>query len=252
MLRVTVIASGNVYQMAAASAASTFALFAHNPSSVSVLVPVGERISRSLRRQSLQFGFSIERFPFDGDLGEENFTGRLKCTAFAWKLEQLKAGEIALFADADTACLRKVRLPKAIKRQILLSQVGMVPDIKDRHCLDSAAAYYLASKNRCVYVNSGVIFASRKSLGFFETVRQLANNPEVLAGPFQDQNAINFAFGRYFPKTLLPLDKKFNAIQEFNKQTVIAHFAGGAGLLGQHVRKSKHLKTCSRVIMNVT
>ena len=163
-------------------------------------------------------------------------------------MARLKDGDIVLFADADTTCLKPIRLSPAAKNKILLGGVALAPDIIDRHFQDVSAPWYLAPRERGVYVNSGVIFASRKSSPFFEAILRLSAHPEFLEGPFQDQKVINFALGRHFPGQLVVLDKKYNAIRNLDKKTVIAHFAGGAGLLGGQKRRHSHLKFCSTLL----
>ncbi len=245
MLQVIITAAGSPYQRAAAAAAATFAVHCGADTRVSVLLPSGERASAHLRRQARQFGFATQKFPFiPGDPGY--LTSWLKCQAFVWVLERLPSDDLALFADADTCCLKPVRLAAALKKRILCGHVGLAPDIVDRHFEDPKVPWYLTPQERRTYVNSGVIFAGRRSLPFFQFILKLSKDPRFLQGPFQDQKALNFAFGKHFPKTLVLVPRQFNAICSCAEDTVISHFAGGAGLLGKQSRSADHLKMCSR------
>ena len=247
MLKVAVIASGRAYQKAAAWAASTFAVFLTHPSRVSVMLPANERIDPFLAKKADQFHFHLERFPFK-TRSRKHFTTPLKCQAFEWQVANLKLKEIVLFADADTACLRPIRLPSRLRTGILAGKVGVAADIVDRHFTDPDAPWYLTPTERSVYVNSGVILASRRSLPFFRRVRQLSSEQRFLTGPFHDQKVINFAIGKYFHRKLLVLKKEFNSIGEVSEKTVIAHFAGGAGLLDRHPREANHRRLCAAVL----
>jgi len=246
-LRIVIMASGADYQEAAAAAASTFMVQAADNSSVCVLLPENEPISRNLESRSQTYGFGLESFPFAPGT-QTNLTLHLKCQAFVWKLAQLAPEEIALLADADTCCLKPIQLSPTARKQILRGRVGMVPDIVDRHFQDAKSPWYLAPNERSPYVNSGVIFAAATSLPFFAKVLRLSRQPRFLTGPFHDQKVINFAFGRHFPKLLLVMEDKFNTISESDRKTVIAHFAGGAGFLGQQSRAKDHLRKCSEAL----
>jgi len=250
MLRVIIIASGKEYQRAAAFAASTFTIHARVPDSVSVLIPSGEKKTSFLGRSSGKYGFLIEKFPFTAQR-PEYFTSQLKCQALAWRVTHLERKEIALFTDADTCCLKPIRLSKDTRVEFMAGHIGLVPDIEDRHFKDSSVPWYLAPKERSVYVNSGVIFASRRAHSFFEHVRRLSEEPRFFSGPFNDQKVINFALGKYYPGLLVSMDRKFNSIGSMQKKTVIAHFAGGAGFLAQQRRRVDHEQMCKNVCLKI-
>jgi hypothetical protein len=197
--------------------------------------------------KSRQFGFVVERFDFSFER-HADYTTKLKCAAFAWQIGRTDAKDIVLFADADTCCLKPVRLTVVERSLVTAGKVGMAPDVVDWHCNDPSLPLYLTKEKRRTYVNSGVIFASCKSLPFFEYLRSLANDPRFLTGPFHDQELINYAFGSLFRDTLLLLDRKFNRIGSVSDSTVIAHLAGGAGWLNEHPRKEVHLRLCKTAL----
>jgi hypothetical protein len=247
VLRIIIIASGKEYQNAAALAASTFAVHVRSPRSISVLLPASEEASVFLTRHSREFGYVIERFPFIAKHAVY-FTSQLKCQAFAWQTARLGQKEVALFADADTCCLKPIRLPISVNKKILSGRIGLVPDIADRHFRDPSATCYLAPEERSIYVNSGIIFASGQAQAFFARIRNLSEESRFLCGPLHDQKVINFALGKHFPGLLLPLDRKFNTIGTVCPETVIAHFAGGAGYLAQQERRHHHERMCLTVL----
>jgi hypothetical protein len=247
VLAVAIVASAPAYQRAASWAAATFAIHARSPDSVSVLVPQQEPICVCLQRRSRHFGFSVERFPLTARR-PANFTGWLKCQAFVWKLRRISDSDVVLFADADTACLKAIRLPSLTKREISTGQIGLVADIADHHCRTHGVPCYLRPKERQTYVNTGVLFAAKRSIRFFELVLSLAKRPGFLDGPFQEQKIINFALGRHYPSHLTVLDKKFNAMRIVDARTVIAHFAGGAGRLETQPRRHRHVRFCSEIL----
>ena len=247
MLKIIIVASGTAYHHAAALTASTYAVHLPPPGLVSVLLPDNEESSPLLRHCSKDFDFAIEQFPFTLK-DRTKFTSQLKCQTFAWQIARLGADEIVLFADADTCCLKPIELPISAANEIQSGRVGLVPDIKDRHYLDPSGPWYLAPEERSVYVNSGVIFASKEARGFFERVQRLSDEPRFLTGPLNDQEVINYALGKHFPGLLVPLDKRFNTIGRICEETVIAHFAGGAGFLAQQWRRHDHEQLCMTVL----
>jgi hypothetical protein len=235
------------YQDAAALAACTFVIHASFSGAVTVLLPSNEKPSALLTHSAKELGFIIETFPFKPN-HKQSFTSQLKCHAYAWQIPKLGRKEIILLADADTCCLKRIELPLDVAREILRGRVALVPDIVDRHPQDPSLPWYLAPLERSVYVNSGVIFASVRARGFFESVRKFSNEPRFLTGPFEDQTLINFSLGRHYPSLLLPLDRRFNTIGPVCEQTEIAHFAGGAGLLARQERKNHHQQMCLSVL----
>jgi hypothetical protein len=247
MIKVVIIASGAAYQRAAAWAAGTFAIHSRNPENVSVLLPEREKVARVIVTNSQRFGFAVQRFPFFAKQ-DEHYTTKLKCAAFVWQMARIAPREIALFADADTCSLKPIRLAASDRQRIIAGKIGMSRDIVDRHFTDPSVPWYLTKKEQRPYVNSGIIFAGGKSLPFFECVRNLAMEPRFLTGPFNDQKVINFAIGKLSRKTLLVMDQRFNKIGTIEKDTIIAHFAGGAGLLHEHPRKDEHLSLCASVL----
>jgi len=245
ILHIMITAAGGAYQRAAAASAATFAIHNASNARISVLLPSTERISSHLRQHSRQFGFAVQKFPFDPG-NPDYITSWLKCQAFVWALERVALDDLALFADADTCCLKPIRLGLGIQKKILRGRIGMVLDIVDRHFEDPKVPWYLTPRERRPYVNSGVIFAANASLPFFQFILKLSREPRFLKGPFQDQKVLNFAFGKHFPNTLLLVPRRFNAICSCAADTAITHFAGGAGLLGKQSRAADHLKTCRR------
>ena len=109
---------------------------------------------------------------------------QLKCQAFAWQAARLSHEEIVLFADADTCCLKPVRLPLAARQEISFGGVGLVGDVRDHHFREPSHPCYLPPEERCVYVNSGIIFASRRALPFFECVRDFSGDSRFWVGRF--------------------------------------------------------------------
>jgi len=247
MLKILIVASGKEYQHAAALAASTFAVHLQPDGSVSVMLPNKEGSSPLLRHCSKDYSFAIERFPFTAK-HPEKFTSQLKCQAYAWRISKLGPNEVALFADADTCCLKPIRLPTSVMLEIQSGRIGLVPDVENLHFLDPSVPWYLAPEEQSVYVNSGVIFASREARAFFERVQNFSDEPRFLTGPFNDQKIINYALGKHFPGLLVPLDRRFNTIREVSEETVIAHFAGGAGYLAQQERRHEHEQMCLNVL----
>jgi hypothetical protein len=243
-----ITASGAAYQEAAAWAAATFAANASKQQRVSVLVPAKEPLTKLLSSQARKFGFDIARFSFR-QISDEKYTSQLKCQAYAAAVSQLKDDDLVLFADADTCCLREITLPVRVLRAVLPGNVGMVRDIADRHFRSPQAPWYLAPAHRLIYVNSGVILASGRSLELFRKFLELSQRPEFLCGPFNDQKVINYALGMHFRERLVLMQRKHNWIgPPFAPSTVVAHYAGGAGWLGQQRRKAEHQAHCAEVI----
>lgn len=247
-LRVAVIASGKDYQEAAAWAAATYARQTVRPGSVCVLLPRRERLVPLLGRHARQFGFKLRRFPFR-QIGQAKFTSQLKCQAFWFAVSQAGDDELLFLVDADTFCRKPLVIPRRMEEEILAGKIGLAPDIEDRHFSNPADPWYLAPEERTVYVNSGVILASRAGLPMFAMFRALSRQPPFLEGPFNDQKVINFAMGKYFRQKLLLLGRAFNAIgQGASRSFIIGHCAGGAGMLGTHPRKQAHLQRCARLL----
>ena len=246
-LRIVMIASGEEYQNAAALAASTYALHARSPAAVTVLLPAGEKITPLLADYSRKFGFGFECFPLRAE-PHHHFIMQLKCQAFAWQTARLAREEIVLFADADTCCLKPIQLPASIKQEIYSGRVGLVADTGDCHFRNASHPCYLPPEERCPYVNSGIIFAAQRTLPFFDHVRDLSDDPRFWVGPFFDQKVINFALGKLFSKQLLLLDRPYNTLRTFDEHTIIAHHTGGAGRLGQQLRKQKHRDMCLELL----
>src|SRR5580658_2458797 len=207
MLKIVIVASGKEYQHAAALAACTFAVHLPPNGSVSVLLPESEESSPILKHCSKDFSFAIEKFPFAAK-HRNKFTSQLKCQTYAWQIRRLGQDDIALFADADTCCLKPIQLPVSVTIEIQSGRIGMVPDIKDRHFADPSVPWYLAPEERAIYVNSGVIFASREARAFFELVQNLSDELRFLAGPLNDQKIINYALGKHFPGLLVALERQ--------------------------------------------
>jgi len=247
MFKIIIIASGNAYQHAAALAASTFAVHLNAPGTVCVLLPDSEESSPLLKHCSKDFSFAVERFPFTAKY-REKFTSQLKCQAYAWRTRGLGHNEIALFADADTCCLQPIQLPMSVTTEIMSGRVGMARDITDRHFTDPSVPWYLAPEERSMYVNSGVIFASNAAQVFFECVQHLSEQPRFLTGPLNDQKVINYALGKHFPGLLVSIERKFNTMGPVCAETVVAHFAGGAGHLARQKRRHDHEQMCLRVL----
>ena len=219
-----------------------------NPQVV-VLVPEGERISEGLKQSWKKHGFTVARFPFVKGRAD-NFVALLKCQAFGWVARNLSPEEIAAFVDADTCCLKRVELPTATRGKVLRGSVAIAPDICDRHFGNYQNPWYLPAGERLTYVNTGVMFVSRQSLPFLRCISRLSHEAKAFIGDMQDQTVINFALGRSFPSGLVLLNQKFNRITGRSKDSVILHFAGGAGLLGQQDRNHDHRKACETVLMN--
>jgi len=243
-LRVIILASGREYQEAAAWAAPTFARNVPNPEKVSVLVPEQEGAIDALARHSLKYGFQIGHFPLRATR-DQMFTSRLKCQAFVFAISLLNPGELLFLVDADTCCLKPLAVPAGIEEEILKGNIGLAPDIEDRHFQKATDPWYLSAEERTTYVNSGVILASAASLDLFKSFQEFSERPLFLRLPFHDQTIINFALGKYFRSRLVLLNAIYNGIRPFlSTGTVIHHFAGGAGYLGSQARKAAHEKMC--------
>jgi hypothetical protein len=247
-VRVAIIASGQPYQEAAAWAAATFGRYGAHANSVSVFLPENEMALDLLKIHSTKFGFSVKKFPFH-PISEKKFTSQLKCQAYLFAVSQLREREPLFLVDADTCCFKPLTVPLELKSAIQSGKIGLVPDIADHHSQNPADPWYLTPQERLTYVNSGVILASRDSLRLFEVFRKLSEQEPFLRGPFNDQKIINFALGKYFRNKLLLLDKAYNNIGfEFSKKTIIGHFAGGAGHLGNQQRKHAHQAACAELL----
>ena len=246
-MRVVIVASGEAYQQAAAFSARTYLTKSPNVE-VFVLVPEGEPISNELLDGHEKNGFNLERFPFR-QISERKFTSQLKCQAFVHALSMAFKGELVALVDADTCCLQKILVPPEAAQRLKNGSIAMVPDIEDRHFTCPNDPWYLTENERLAYVNSGVILATATSLSMFRRFRSLSEQSRFLHGPFNDQKVINFALGKYFRDRLVMLEKKYNFIgPPFPTATIIAHFAGGAGYLGQQRRKLLHESFCTDAI----
>lgn len=244
---VAMIASGAAYQEAAAWSAATFARIAQ-ANRVSVLTPETEGQSELLQIHSERFGFALQTFPLR-IVSDKKFTSQLKCQAYVFALSQLNAGELLFLVDADTCCFKPLSVLQERERSILSGKIGLAEDIQDHHSHNPTDPWYLNPGERLPYVNSGVILASAKSLPLFEEFRRLSQQEEFLRGPFNDQKVINFALGKYFPDKLLLLNRSYNDIGfDFSARTIIGHFAGGAGYLGQQARKGAHEAVCAQLL----
>ena len=247
MLAITIIASGADYQRAVALAAATYAVHSSPVKSVTVLLPGVEKPLRVLRKYSKAFRFDVEHFPF-AQRDARSKTTFLKCEAFVWKTARLREGDLALFADADTCCVKPIRMPTAARQRILAGAVGMSADVEDRHFNDPREPGYLYPHERATYVNSGVMFASRNSISFFRKVLDLAMEPRFQIGPYHDQKVINYGLGRHFRDRLVLMDTRYNSISAINQNAIIVHFAGGAGYFGRHPRSRLHARLCEDLL----
>jgi hypothetical protein len=246
-LHVVIIASGEAYQEAAARAAGTYARCA-GAARVSVLLPEGEKVLESLESAAKSGEFQLEWFPLRL-VSDKKFTSQLKCQGYWHALSLVKEEELLLLADADTCCFRKIELPEKARCAIMAGSIGLVADIADRHSQSAEEPWYLSAEERLTYVNSGIIFASKKAVGLFQRFRELSEQPDFLRGPFNDQKVINFALARHFRERLVVLRREYNQIlQPFRPETIIGHFAGGAGYLGVQSRKNGHLNSCLEVL----
>jgi hypothetical protein len=251
MLRVAIIASGPAYQEAAAWAAPTYSRYLRQPGAVSVLLPKQEDAAALLRERAGEFGFAIRKFPYR-PVKDCKFTCHLKCQGFHFAVSRLGPGDLLLLVDADTCCRRPLAPPRSLARVILRGNIGLVPDIQDRHFKDVSHPWYLNPVERKTYVNSGVILTAQAALGMFEVFLELSENPAIVRGDFNDQKVINFALGKGLGDRLVLLDRAYNAIlRPFPAGTIIAHFAGGAGGLAGHARREAHRTLCATVLYGV-
>ena len=241
------IASGRPYQEAAACSAPTYVRNLPGDSRVVLLLPDAEKICEELIESERNHHFTIQRFPF-APVSDRKFTSQLKCQAFVHAFSNVSADELILFVDADTCCLRRIGIASDIAETLRNGRIGMVADIEDRHFKSPQDPWYLTEQERLTYVNSGIIAASRRSLPMFQRFRALSEEPRFLCGPFNDQKVINFALGRHFPDRLALLERKYNWIgPPFSPSAMIAHFAGGAGYIGQQRRKIEHQEWCQKI-----
>jgi len=213
---------------------------------VSVYVPEQEPITLQLSENSARFGFAVKRFKLQL-ISAHKYTSQLKCQGFVQALMDVPDDRLLLIVDADTYCLKPVHFEEEIIQEVRTGKIAIVPDVADRHENKPGRPWFLAKEKRLRYVNSGVILATNKALPLFERFLALAKDPQYLDGPFNDQNIINFALGEFFPKSLILLDKRFNGMARYlNDQTVIGHFAGGAGRI--HQRQTRHRDECDKII----
>ncbi len=244
-LRVSIIASGQAYQDAAAWAAPTFARFLENPTLLAVLIPEQEKPTDLLQQHSSQYGFAISHFPLKL-VSKRKFTSQLKCQGFYTAVSMLKSQELIFLVDADTYCLKPLTLERSTINEILNGNIGMVPDVNDNHFQEPGSPWFLSSEERTTYVNSGVILVSHSSIPLFEKFLELSVLPQFLHGPFNDQKVINYALGKFFREKLILLNTKFNGMRRYlSPGTVIGHCAGGAGgLMSNCQRKEHHQQIC--------
>lgn len=249
MPRIAIIVSGTAYQEAAAWAAATYAKYIERPEMVSVLVPMREALVDQLERHSERYGFKIERFPLIL-VSRRKFTCQLKCQGFVFAVSQVPEGDLIMFVDADTWCIKPIAVNSALKNSILSGRIGMVRDVTDGHSKTSTDPWYLSPHERSDYFNSGVILASGESLLLFRKFLELSQSPEFLCGPYNDQKVINFAIGKFFRHNIVQLDTAFNGMRQyFSPESIIGHCADGAGLLAKQAgRKSFHERMCISVL----
>lgn len=246
MLKVFFIVTGHEYQMAAAWSAATFAMNAGSNAAVTVLLPQSENIIEVLRQHAADFRFEIKNFPFK-PISEKKLTSQLKCQGFVAATQTLSDSDLALFADADTYCIKPVEFGVQMTLSILNGCIGLVKDVKDRHTNCRRRPWFIPQSCRMPYVNSGVMLVARRGFDVLEKFCELSGDERFLYGPFNDQKVINYALNKFFPGRLVLLDKVFNGMPAFfSSDTVIGHMAGGAGKYGtkQLGRKQRHLKKC--------
>lgn len=245
-LHIAIIASGVQYQAAAALAAATYRVQMKESAVVSVYVPEEEALQTQLSQPSARYGFAVKRFSLKL-VSQRKFTSQLKCQGFMRALLDLPEDRLLLIADADTYCLKPVRIDESVEAPLREGKIGLVPDVMDRHESNPDRPWFVPKEKRTRYVNSGVIFASKQARPLFEKFASLANDPTYLDGPFNDQNIINFALGQFFRDRLVLLEPRFNAMAKYlNVDSVIGHCAGGAGRIEQ--RCEKHRKECLRIL----
>jgi hypothetical protein len=245
-IRVVIIASGPVYQDAAALSASTFALVGRLETTV--LLPLEEQPTELLAKQKLAAGFEIKKFPLKL-VSDRKFTSQLKCQGYFAALHAARNDEILLFADADTVCLRPFLLPIRIKQMLFKGQIALVPDIANNHSKNPDDPWHLPINEQLTYVNSGVLIAAREALPLFERFVELSQQPAFLNGPFNDQKVINFALGKFFRSNLVLMNRRYNSIgRAFPNGTIIGHFAGGAGHLEHQRRRLLHHEACHLIL----
>lgn len=249
ILKTCIVASGESYQESAAWAAATYRMVMPEMQVV-VLVPSEENEHPQLISHRDKFGFAIARFEF-AKVSDKKLTSQLKCQGFLNALNHIERNEILLLADADTVCCRPIILGEKDEKVILSGSIGMAVDVRDRHTNRRKAPWFLPRDIRQAYVNSGVIFSAAACGDMFLRFEELSRTPNFLRGPFNDQKVINYALGKYFPGRLVVLDPRFNGLRRrANEDTVIKHFAGGAGKLnsGQGRRKRMHQEACAAVV----
>ncbi len=167
-------------------------------------------------------------------------------------MSQLADGELLFLVDADTHCAKPLVISPEVEDAILSGKIGLVPDITDRHCKITDRPWYLGPEERTIYVNSGVVLASRSSIPMFETFVELSQLPQFLGGPFNDQKVINFALGRYFWDKLIVQDKAYNGMRAYrSSSTIIGHCPGLAGRLGEEPRAAEHQALCANILRSV-
>lgn len=250
-LNVSIIASGGRYQEAAALAAATYRLHLSNPGKVTVFLPEQENPVHILKANSQRFRFAIRTFPFD-PIKAENLTSQLKCKGFWHAVSTVHVDELLLLADADTYCLKPLRISAETEAAIFPGKIGLVRDVNDLHSQKPEDPWFVPKEERASYVNSGVILASRNATDIFRVFFELSRQPQFLRPRCQDQGIINFAIGKFFRNRLFLLDGMYNRMG-FRQcaGAIIGHCAGGPGHLGGN-RKASHAQLCATILNSVS
>lgn len=245
-MHVSIIASGRVYQEAAAWAAATYVKHLQTLGSVSVYVPSGETCAHLLASHSREFGFAIKSFPFEPTKAQ-NLNSELQCKGFWHAVSDVGPEELLFIVDADTFCAKPLVVSEEISDAIAGGKIGFVKDICNRHSRKKEDPWFLSYDERRPYVNAGVVLASANSLVAFSMFLELSKQSQFLHATFYGQSIINYALGKYFKDRLLILDRQYNSMGYFDSSTIIGHFAGGMGGLGDQ-RKAQHLQKCAEII----
>jgi hypothetical protein len=251
MLNIAISAWERGYQLAAAQAAATYAAVMGGDATVNVYLPQGEPAEPELLQRAGDYDYGIRNFRVAASNPAKQDYFQLRCQAFLAVVGSLQPGQLLLIVDGDTYCIAPIAFSRGVQKQILQGKIGAVPDVKDSFIRDASSPLYIPVESGAVYVNVGVILASRRSLDIFKRVANLATKKQYRSGPYHEQCILNYVLGAQFHDRVVYLGKRYNGVgRYFNRDTIIGHRVGGVGGMNEpgSRRLAVHERKCRKVL----